>query len=419
MSDPDRTPATNIATREMTLDEEPEVKSKPGTGVKHKKQRLDAGNTANDQRALNNSSSSSSGANTGEFERSQSDKAPKAPRKNTKKDIKDLAGFIVYAYSRKGQRLSLTPKIEKAICNNPKLDSKSRERLLSLAKEDILLAVPRQILLAVRNIVGYPNLKNEVRCFIKDALKMHPIFSIPELEGSLENLDNALDPRRALGVLFETDYSKLPELSVKKPLKPRDYELLRANAIYSLAIWFSETRNLTLERLNQYLFECLWQPHTSEAKDEAARLRILTDIRDLAGVGIACAVFKRQLDQQMQVADSAKRAENSALERLQRLNTSYQELQRDLNDRDNRISELNKSLDAEKRAHEYTRIHLSDDLENLRSRLLRRLRNEVELLDEGLHALRRDPPKIRIMEDHAERAIEGLKKEIKELGENE
>ena len=64
-------------------------------------------------------------------------------------------------------------------------------------------------------------------------------------------------------------------------------------------------------------------------------------------------------------------------------------------------------------------MHLSDDLEHLRSRLLRRLKAEVGLLDEGLHALRRDPPKIRVMEDHAERALEGLKKEIKELGTDE
>ncbi|MEN8133892.1 MAG: hypothetical protein ABFS45_27790, partial [Pseudomonadota bacterium] len=163
----------------------------------------------------------------------------------------------------------------------------------------------------------------------------------------------------------------------------------------------------------------LWQPQALATKDETARLQTLTDIRDMAGVGMACLGFKHQADQQMQIADSAKRAEKSAVERLQSLKSSYEELQRDIEERDRKISKLHEVLQTEKQTHEHTRMHLSDDLEHLRSRLLRRLKAEVSLLDEGLHALRRDPPKIRVMEDHAERALDGLKREIKELGPDE
>jgi hypothetical protein len=72
-------------------------------------------------------------------------------------------------------------------------------------------------------------------------------------------------------------------------------------------------------------------------------------------------------------------------------------------------------LENEKNAHSHARVHMGDDKEQLRSRLLRRLKTETNLLEEGLHALRRDPPKIHVMDDHAERALEGLYKEIKEL----
>jgi hypothetical protein len=43
------------------------------------------------------------------------------------------------------------------------------------------------------------------------------------------------------------------------------------------------------------------------------------------------------------------------------------------------------------------------------------LREEKDLLEEGLHALRKDPPRVHVMQDHAERAIEGLQNEINRL----
>ena len=57
----------------------------------------------------------------------------------------------------------------------------------------------------------------------------------------------------------------------------------------------------------------------------------------------------------------------------------------------------------------------TEDYEKLRGQMIRRLKTEIELLDEGLHALRLDEPKIHVMDDHAERAIGGLKKELERL----
>ncbi|WP_424946410.1 hypothetical protein [Candidatus Spongiihabitans sp.] len=346
----------------------------------------------------------------------QSSKSPAGSNKKPQKDINDLAEFLAYAYSRKGQRLSLQPKVEKAICKRARLDAESRTRLLAIAKEDILLAVPRQILLSVRKSTVYSTLKSTVRGFIEDVLNMHPAFSIPELEGVLNNIEHATEPRRALTALVATDYSKLPDLPREKPLKPKDYEMLRVNACYLLAVWFSETRGLSSEKLTQHLFAALWQPQTLTATDETVRLQILTDIRDLSGVGIACLGFKRQVDQQMQNADFAKRNAESAVDQLRSLEMLYKESKQDGKHLEQEISELRKTLEMEKQAHENTRVHLNDDLEYLRSRILRRLKAEVSLLDEGLHALRSNPPKIRVVEDHVERVFDGLKKEMKEFG---
>lgn len=422
MSDSRNVPVKNRVTGKNAQSDQVEAKSVPKSDVTYSGRSLHADNIIDVQaeKETKNVSTDSGDMNRpAKGEKIQSNQAGKGSGIKAKKDIKDLAEFIAYAYSRKGQGLSLKPKVEKAICDKPRLGGELRQQLLELAKEDMLLAVPRQILLTLRNIVGYPTLKSEVRSFINDVLIRHPAFSTSEIEGTLNNLENAPGPRSALVALAATDYSKLPDLAREKPLKPKDYESLRANAVYTLALWFSETRALSPEKLNQYLFETLWQPQALTAKDETARLQALTNIRDLAGVGMACLGFKHQADQQMRIADSAKRAEESAVERLQSLKISNEEIQHNIEERDRKISKLHEALETEKQAHERTRVHLNDDLEHLRSRLLRRLKAEVSLLDEGLHALRRDPPKIRVMEDHAERTLDGLKREIKELGSNE
>ncbi|HED14813.1 MAG TPA: hypothetical protein ENI62_14370 [Gammaproteobacteria bacterium] len=422
MSDSQKSSGENRATGGTAQSELAEAQSVLKSDFTQSKEGPDTGNTI-DERAEQEGKNVST--DTGNMNKSGNDVTDNANQsrkefaKKAKRDIKDLAEFIAYAYSRKGQRLSLKPKVEKAVCDSLRLEGETRSRLLELAKEDVLLAVPRQILLAVRNITGYPVLKSEVWGFVKEVLIRHPVFSIPEIEGALNNLDHGPDPGTALAALAEVDYSKLTDLVRKKPLKPKDYEMLRVNATYSLAVWFTETRNLSLEKLNQYLFAALWQPQALISKDETARLQTLTDICDLPGVGLACLGFKQQADQQMQIVASAKRAEESAIEHLRSLKSSYEELQRKIGEQDREISSLREALQIEKQNHEHTRTHMNDDLEHLRSRFLRRLKAEVSLLDEGLHALRRDPPKIRVMEDHAERVLDSLKKGIKELGSDE
>ena len=55
---------------------------------------------------------------------------------------------------------------------------------------------------------------------------------------------------------------------------------------------------------------------------------------------------------------------------------------------------------------------LRDAYESLRGLTIRRLRQEISLLSDGLHALNQPTPKIHVMVDHAERAIDGLKSEL-------
>lgn len=340
---------------------------------------------------------------------------PAEPKEKTRRSINNLEQLIAHAYERRGQQFKLKPSDEKVLCQQPKLEEDARKRLLNLAKNDELLAVPRQLLLIVRDILGYPLIKSEVRDFVRDVLLQHPIFSSPKIVSAIRNLPDSPNPEKALIMLAEMDLSAFTGFFKSNQLKPKEFEALCANASYCLAVWFAETRGLSFEKLNLYLYSSLWKPKTHNLKDETSRLRFLTEIQDLAGVGLACSAFKKQADEQIFLTVAAKRGEESALEKIASLENSIERLRRDMNERDRQIADLEQELIKERRNHEHTRAHLRDDFEHLRTRLLRRLKAEVSLLAEGLHAIRRVPPKIHVMEDHAERALDALQKEIQDL----
>ena len=79
------------------------------------------------------------------------------------------------------------------------------------------------------------------------------------------------------------------------------------------------------------------------------------------------------------------------------------------------LARVTDDLNAERRDRGIERTHMQDAYESLRGKVVRRLEGELSLLKEGLHALRRDPPKVAVMDDHADRAIDGLTREINQL----
>ena len=83
------------------------------------------------------------------------------------------------------------------------------------------------------------------------------------------------------------------------------------------------------------------------------------------------------------------------------------------------VERLENEIRSARSAYENEKAHMRNDYEELRGRVLRRLREELSLLDDGLQALRQDPPKIHVMDDHAERAIDGLKREMERLKQSE
>lgn len=341
-------------------------------------------------------------------------------KKRSKKPhaVESLADFIASAYARKGQRVSLKPKIQKLISKNPRLDGPQLELLSELARGDMTLAVARQLLLATLE-VSNPVLKGSLREFVGNVLRAHPAFASDEMRATLNNLPEGLDVDEAFSSVARADYSKNPALPENVRRKKPNLVALRSNAAYCLALWLAETRGMSVEELAGHLFNSLWQPGSKVARDDTARLRLLTEIRDPQAVGIACETFKFHADQMSRDAERARRGEEQALENVSTLNNFVEQLKREIQSREAQIGTVERAMEGQRQRYEISLSHLRDDFEKLRSRVLRRIREDVSLLDEGLHALRRDPPKVHVMEDHAERAVARLRGEIKELEEED
>lgn len=60
--------------------------------------------------------------------------------------------------------------------------------------------------------------------------------------------------------------------------------------------------------------------------------------------------------------------------------------------------------------------HLIADYEKMRGSAIRCIEEQLELLRVGLVALRRDPPKPHVIDDHASRVIDALAVELQRLG---
>lgn len=335
-----------------------------------------------------------------------------------KVDIETLEQFIAYAYGRKGQRVSLKPKVEKAIAQNPRLDDGALSRLLALAAGDVLLAVPRQLLLVSRDIEGYPALRAALGSFVSTVMRRHPVFAPPGIQGALLNLPEAFTAADALAKLAVFTPA---EEDGKEPLKAAELQALRSNAVHLFATWLASHRGLNTDDLAALLFKVIWTPAARELADDNARLRALTEIEQPAGVGLACQRFRQQAIESQSAQDQAQRQANELRERLADTDTQKQVAEEQRDALAEELRALRESTAAEmtelRRLHEVECTHLRHDQEQLRGRLLRRLEDGVEMLEVGLTALRNKTPRVEVMMERAEHVVDALRAEMNNLRE--
>lgn len=320
-------------------------------------------------------------------------------------------------YDGKFKRLTLKKAELTVLRDATNLDVSKIEELRNLAlSTDRMLDKTRQLMLLCVGLDA-PTIVSQIQKFAGDVLEHHPAFKNEMLTGVLKNGPEGTTEDRAIQVLTSQNYGSLSWSEGVEPMKRREMEQCKANSVYCLLLWFRIKRRTSVDRIQQHLQAHLWKPAALRYKTDSEKLRMLMNTRDLAAASIACALLDKEAFRQSQRADAARKAEEFAVARKQELNQKLADVRARLTGSQAKVNQLQKELAQEIQAHGDDKAHLENDYKQLRGQVLRRLKDEVSLLDEGLHALRREPPKVHVMVDHAERAIDGLKREMERLRE--
>jgi len=400
-----KTGSTNLPSRETDISDEPSIE----------KETAQQSLIEVDEQRIQQNGGIQAGAGVslqpGNGEKNSEDKVKRKTPPLTMED------FISQAYSRKGQRVGLKPNQEKSLSANHKLDQDAFSRLLDLAKQDRLLQVPRQLLLTARKIQSYPLPKKVLIEFVHAVLKQHPIFKGELLRIVLEE-DKQIP---SLFSLYQSIKSFSPPFKIQdEHLEQEELEKLRINTHNLMTVWLFYERNVRIDELVAVLLQVIWKPAAANLENDSQLIRALTELNELEAIGW---VAERYLKNVVEAQDGEQRAHNEAVNYRSEANSLRLSLDQEVEKSRN----LQEQLDALKLAkdaavgelekkNQITRIHLSNDIDVMRGRLVESLQLSIQQLETGLSALNREVPRIQVMTERAEIVIDNLRSKLKELG---
>lgn len=337
-----------------------------------------------------------------------------APERTSSSPPQTLEEFIIAAYRATARKVSLKPKALAALHPPPELPESLYTSLAPVIESASGLTVTLELLLLLSRFKGELRLRSLLANFIGRCLRAHPAFaSSPELQAVLANQPEAAPPRSALRLLAERKTPVPADQNSK--VQNRSESAERHTAIACLALWMHETRDYSLEAMTQDLHAVLWEHAAERLKDESAQLRALLTKPMLHSLGLVGRTFRRLADEQRTAADNARKAESHARARVESLSSELERATSVVRFHETRIRAIESELVALRSQRAIDLSHAVDDQARLRGRISRLLTDASTLLEEGLHALRREPPKTAVMDDHAERALAALKGELRNL----
>lgn len=340
------------------------------------------------------------------------------PRK-AKKPLRyhTLAELLRHAYTAKRGRIALTAAECRTLAEPDGLRSLQEQRgeLLPLAASDRTLERSRELLLLTEERLRHQPSASHMRAFVRDVLNAHPIFQSPMLRGVLENLPDAPTVESAVEALATQPLSALAWPVDTASLKMKELERLRTAAIHCLVFLVRDDRSLLPRQVQRLLYLGCWKPAMQRHEGTLGSSRILALARDPAALAEVFSTLEDEAAKSGREAFEARAA-------VGRLRSRIEELQRELGEKQSALEEakgdardLRQQIEQGERAHGDAMAHARDHYERLRGRVMHRLQQDADLLAEGLVALRREPPKVHVMDDHADRVVDQLRAEIEDI----
>ncbi|MGY1453671.1 hypothetical protein [Streptomyces sp. SS8] len=205
-----------------------------------------------------------------------------------------------------------------------------------------------------------------------------------------------------------------------KQLKAADRKRLAKNAIACYGLLRALQHEWTLDQFIDASYDSVWKheaPKAAGLERAVSEIGASSDLDVLGIVGENYLARIARLEQQVTKLEHEASAARNRETRLHHEISAIEERERSALARADAFSanvvRLQKELAAERDSRMVDKSHLTDDYETLRTRIIRRLGGEIDLLTDGLHALRNGAPNV--AEEFLDRSLLALTREVEQL----
>ncbi len=331
-------------------------------------------------------------------------------------DLTRTQALLETAYQSRGHKLSLKKTDFKNLSVSQTLWSEDVKIIDKLTKTDKLLVFPHKILASIVEAKVVGSVRDHLVDLMREAVVRHPAFNSSVIREQLES--DTMQPNIKE---IEESLSQLTTSGVdtgdEKILKPIEARKVAINFLSYLALDRLLRSEWTIERYIDEMFAGVWSTKSLGHLATGAALSLAKDPESLGLVAANYSERMKRRERDLETAErmslhQASRATQAELERDSGLVVIHQ-LETELAVSNEETVRLGGLLAQEHDARSADQLHHANDKELMRTRLLRQLKVQTELLSDGSHALSNGS--LRTASEFIDRAIEAINHEIEQL----
>ncbi|NHW46094.1 hypothetical protein HAV21_04205 [Paenarthrobacter sp. MSM-2-10-13] len=330
---------------------------------------------------------------------------------------KTVLGLIEFAYGEEGRKLNLVRRDLQELSLQPNAKQAEIDTVQLLAADDPFLAVPLSLLSAVAELGAEPRVRRHILDLVLVAFGSHKLFKRRMerlVEPQAQDLPTAHEVNEAVKALtFDALGFKMPS-----DFSEATRERLRWNAVTAVELFHVLHGHRTADQFIEDMTALVWDAEPVQSTSKAAAILVAARNTD------AFSQLSRHFELRLR---ESKRETDNALARIRTQELCAIEAEAfskkqsaELEDARNRMAELvadvnhlSQRLSAEQNSRVVDKSHHVDDYEALRTQVIRRLTTQVELLSDGLHALRNGSTGV--AEEFVDRALSAIAGEVTRL----
>ena len=330
-----------------------------------------------------------------------------APKKN---EIENLDALLISIYTGALKRKKLTKKEIAKIQLSASPTSKTVESITQLVKTDYFLQKTKLALLVA--FLTENNLRTRISNLLIKIISQHPIFQQIEIPDSMYDFCDYSKQQKVIDNFLKIDFYRV--FTEGEKITPKMYTSCKENTLHCILLIFA-IHGVDAKRIIEIMRMCMITKGAKQTLTGNDRIMFIILSKDPMSVLYEYEIISQDNLRLASDIDNKNIILNKIESEVVALKGTIEDLNIRINEKDASLEVCAKIIKEKEEFLEQTKIIHCDNMVKIKGRMLHRIKSEVRLLENGLIALQRNPPKVDIMIDHAERAISGLKAEIENL----